>query len=192
METGHYLLWNLEALLVTFSPEQPLCWPSALCITNYNCKTPQHGIGSKTMMRLPNIIFSLTSSAVTLFLRQWSLISPCWRKNNFQASFFTNKKKCLIFWKCKRGANIVQALVLNSRHTFLDSVLSSILPQWSLPNLQILFAALGTMYIGFNICSTEVFYCYKESKNSSSAGWQNLEGIHLWEVCNSEEDDLIT
>lgn len=192
MKTGHYLLWNLEALLVTFSPEQPLCWPSALYITNYNCKTPQHGIESKTMMRLPNIIFSLTSSAVTLLLRQWSLISPLWRKNNFQASFFINKNKCLIFWKCKRGANIVQALVLNSSHTFLDSVLSSILPQWRLPNPQILFATLGTMYIGFNICSTEVFYCYKESKNSSSAGWQNLEGIHLWEVCNSEEDDLIT
>lgn len=134
MKTGHYLLQNLEALRVTFSPEQPLCWPSALYITNYNCKTPQHSIKSKTMMRLPNIIFSLTSSAVTLFLRQWSLISPLWRKNNFQASFFINKNKCLIFWKCKRGANIVQALVLNSRHTFLDSVLSSILPQRRLPN----------------------------------------------------------
>jgi len=39
MKTGHYLLWNFSALLVTFSPEQPLFRSSLLCINNNNCKT---------------------------------------------------------------------------------------------------------------------------------------------------------
>lgn len=159
-------------------------------------------------MRLSNIIFLITSNAITLFLHQWSPVYLLWRKNNFQDNSFINKKKCLIFWKHKGGLILYRLLTYIHRsivhtpststklkayvfrqHTFLDLTTGPVKtskPPSSLCNAG-KWCILDLIYVPQRY-STAI----KQKKNSSTAGWQNLEGIHLWEVCNSEEDDLIT